>query len=100
MSSRTPLIAGNWKMHKTERQAEDFIQALLPAVSGVSTTGQPTSQAGSGIFPIPPTSSSAPSSWMRRASVCPMRPVAPLRTMRRARARGAGRGRAACRDSR
>lgn len=33
MSARTPLIAGNWKMYKTEREAEDFIQALLPRVS-------------------------------------------------------------------
>ena len=35
MSVRTPLIAGNWKMHKTEAQAEDYIQALLPRLSGV-----------------------------------------------------------------
>ena len=35
MSARTPLIAGNWKMYKTERQAEDFIQALLPLVSSL-----------------------------------------------------------------
>ena len=35
MSSRTPLIAGNWKMYKTEEQAEDYIQALLPRVSSV-----------------------------------------------------------------
>jgi triosephosphate isomerase (TIM) len=34
--SRTPLIAGNWKMHKTEAQAEAYIQALLPRLSGVS----------------------------------------------------------------
>jgi triosephosphate isomerase len=34
--SRVPLIAGNWKMHKTETQAEDYIQALLPRVSSVS----------------------------------------------------------------
>ena len=33
MSSRTPLIAGNWKMNKTVAEAEDFIQALLPRVS-------------------------------------------------------------------
>jgi triosephosphate isomerase (TIM) len=33
--SRVPLIAGNWKMHKTEREAEDYIQALLPRVSSV-----------------------------------------------------------------
>jgi triosephosphate isomerase (TIM) len=30
---RTPLIAGNWKMHKTIAQAEDYIQGLLPRVS-------------------------------------------------------------------
>ncbi|HZU40527.1 MAG TPA: triose-phosphate isomerase, partial [Solirubrobacteraceae bacterium] len=33
MSTRTPLIAGNWKMHKTVEEAEQFIQALLPRVS-------------------------------------------------------------------
>jgi triosephosphate isomerase len=33
--SRVPLIAGNWKMHKTERQAEDYIQSLLPRVSAL-----------------------------------------------------------------
>jgi triosephosphate isomerase (TIM) len=31
--SRTPLIAGNWKMYKTIEQAEEFIQGLLPRVS-------------------------------------------------------------------
>jgi triosephosphate isomerase len=31
--TRTPLIAGNWKMHKTVAQAEEFIQGLLPRVS-------------------------------------------------------------------
>jgi triosephosphate isomerase len=30
--SRTPLIAGNWKMHKTVAEAEQFIQAFLPRV--------------------------------------------------------------------
>ena len=35
VSPRTPLIAGNWKMHKTIAQAEEFIQALLPRVSSV-----------------------------------------------------------------
>jgi len=33
---RVPLIAGNWKMYKTEAQAEEYIQALLPRVSSVS----------------------------------------------------------------
>ena len=31
--SRTPLIAGNWKMHKTVAEAEEFIWSLLPRVS-------------------------------------------------------------------
>jgi len=35
LSVRTPLIAGNWKMHKTEAQAEEYIQTLLPRVSSV-----------------------------------------------------------------
>ena len=35
MTARTPLIAGNWKMYKTEEQAEDYIQALLPRVSAL-----------------------------------------------------------------
>jgi len=35
VSARTPLIAGNWKMYKTEEQAEDYIQALLPRVSAL-----------------------------------------------------------------
>jgi triosephosphate isomerase (TIM) len=33
--ARTPLIAGNWKMHKTKVQAEEYIQALLPLLSAV-----------------------------------------------------------------
>ncbi len=32
---RTPLIAGNWKMHKTIAEAEEFIAALLPRVSSL-----------------------------------------------------------------
>ncbi|WP_249009530.1 triose-phosphate isomerase [Conexibacter sp. DBS9H8] len=32
MSGRTPLIAGNWKMHKTVADAEAFISALLPRI--------------------------------------------------------------------
>jgi triosephosphate isomerase (TIM) len=33
--ARTPLVAGNWKMYKTEAQAEEYIQALLPRVSSL-----------------------------------------------------------------
>jgi triosephosphate isomerase len=32
-AQRTPFVAGNWKMHKTIAEAEEFIQALLPRVS-------------------------------------------------------------------
>jgi triosephosphate isomerase (TIM) len=35
--ARTPLVAGNWKMHKTEAEAEQFIQALLPRVAALET---------------------------------------------------------------
>jgi len=34
--SRTPFVAGNWKMHKTIAEAEAFIQGLLPRVSSAS----------------------------------------------------------------
>ncbi len=33
MSTRTALVAGNWKMNKTILEAEEFIQALLPQIS-------------------------------------------------------------------
>jgi triosephosphate isomerase (TIM) len=33
--ARTPLIAGNWKMYKTQEQAEEYVQALLPRVSAL-----------------------------------------------------------------
>jgi triosephosphate isomerase len=32
-TNRTPLIAGNWKMHKTVAEAEAFVAAFLPQVS-------------------------------------------------------------------
>ncbi|HET9124586.1 MAG TPA: triose-phosphate isomerase [Solirubrobacteraceae bacterium] len=35
-SPRTPVIAGNWKMHKTIAEAEMFIGALLPRVSSLT----------------------------------------------------------------
>ncbi|MBI4898529.1 MAG: triose-phosphate isomerase [Actinobacteria bacterium] len=34
MPDRRPYIAGNWKMHKTGAEAEDFLWALLPRISG------------------------------------------------------------------
>ena len=33
--TRTPFIAGNWKMNKTVAEAERYIQALLPQVAAV-----------------------------------------------------------------
>ena len=35
VDGRTPFIAGNWKMHKTVAEAEEYIQALLPRVSSI-----------------------------------------------------------------
>jgi triosephosphate isomerase (TIM) len=35
-AARTPLVAGNWKMHKTESEAEAYIQSLLPHVSSLA----------------------------------------------------------------
>ena len=32
--SRRPYIAGNWKMHKTVAEAEEFIAAFLPQIFG------------------------------------------------------------------
>ena len=37
--TRTPFIAGNWKMNKTVAEAERYIQALLPQVAAVSKPG-------------------------------------------------------------
>src|SRR5438105_9075825 len=33
---RVPLVAGNWKMHKTNAEAERFIQVFLPRISSVA----------------------------------------------------------------
>jgi triosephosphate isomerase len=36
VADRTPLIAGNWKMHKTIAEAEAYIQGLLPRISAAN----------------------------------------------------------------
>ena len=36
MADRRPLIAGNWKMHKTIAEAEAFVGALLPRVGAIA----------------------------------------------------------------
>jgi triosephosphate isomerase (TIM) len=33
---RTPVIAGNWKMYKTSKEAEAFVRDFLPRVDGAS----------------------------------------------------------------
>lgn len=33
--SRTPFVAGNWKMHKTIEEAEEFITGLLPLAGAI-----------------------------------------------------------------
>lgn len=35
MSPRRPLVAGNWKMHKTVEQAVSLVDELIPLVAGV-----------------------------------------------------------------
>jgi len=35
MSLRRPVIAANWKMHKTLAEAQEFCDALLPQIEGV-----------------------------------------------------------------
>lgn len=37
MTMRRPLIAGNWKMHKTPQETEGFIRGFLPRVKGVDS---------------------------------------------------------------
>ncbi|MGH2914133.1 MAG: triose-phosphate isomerase [Solirubrobacteraceae bacterium] len=34
--ARTPLVAGNWKLHETVAEAERLVAALLPAISSVA----------------------------------------------------------------
>ena len=34
MAERTPLVAANWKMHKTVAETEAFLDALLPRAAG------------------------------------------------------------------
>jgi triosephosphate isomerase (TIM) len=34
--ARAPFIAGNWKLHKTVAEAEQYIQGLLPRVSSIA----------------------------------------------------------------
>jgi triosephosphate isomerase (TIM) len=36
MTTRRPLIAGNWKMFKTGQEAVAFVQALKPLVAGIT----------------------------------------------------------------
>jgi triosephosphate isomerase (TIM) len=61
--SRSPLIAGNWKMHKAVAEAEQLIQSLLPRVSTLD---------GVEIVICPPYTALAPmveSAWGSRVGV-------------------------------
>ena len=49
--SRTPFIAGNWKMHKTIAEAEQFIAALLPKVAAVDGVDVPDGWMGLDVGP-------------------------------------------------
>ncbi|MCG0275736.1 MAG: triose-phosphate isomerase [Thermosediminibacteraceae bacterium] len=35
--ARTPLFAGNWKMHKNVKETVDFLDAFLPMAKGISS---------------------------------------------------------------
>jgi triosephosphate isomerase len=37
MSVRRPILAANWKMHKTRAEARAFVEAFLPLVAGVDS---------------------------------------------------------------
>jgi triosephosphate isomerase (TIM) len=37
VSGRTPLVAANWKMHKTRSEAVDFLNAFLPRAPGLGS---------------------------------------------------------------
>jgi triosephosphate isomerase len=37
MSERTPIVAANWKMHKTATETTEFCDELLPRVEGLAT---------------------------------------------------------------
>jgi len=34
--TRLPIIAGNWKMYKTPREAIDFVRTLIPLLEPLS----------------------------------------------------------------
>jgi triosephosphate isomerase len=36
MSERTPLVAGNWKMHKTRLETSEFLDRFLPGATGLA----------------------------------------------------------------
>ena len=37
MADRTPLVAANWKMHKTRGEAEQFLESFLPGVASAGS---------------------------------------------------------------
>ena len=37
MPDRTPLVAANWKMHKTVAEAAEFVDALLPRIAATQS---------------------------------------------------------------
>jgi triosephosphate isomerase len=47
---RTPLLAANWKMHKTQAEARAFIGELAPVISKVSNVDVVIAPAFTGIF--------------------------------------------------
>lgn len=49
---RTPLIAGNWKMHKTVQESVDFARGLLEAIGGVVGVEIAVAPPFTALFPV------------------------------------------------
>jgi len=52
MFKRTPLIAGNWKMHKTCGESVKTAQTLKDLVDGVTGTDIMIAPAFTSLFPV------------------------------------------------
>jgi triosephosphate isomerase len=83
MSSRTPLIAGNWKMHKTGSQAADAasqLKGLVAAATDVEVMIAPTFTA---LTRWPRRSKAAISPWGRRTCIGKNRVPSPEKSRRK-----------------
>ena len=64
MSSRTPLIAGNWKMHKTGYQAVEAASQLKSLVEGATNVEVMIAPTYTALYQVPKRSKAAPLPWV------------------------------------